>query len=200
MQLLDHVSIGVPDLATARPFYDAVMDVLGALKVYDRPHALGYGEKDARRGIPPRHVLPCIVIRKAWATASGTGASRRRPASRSTRSTRRASAQEDARTALRGSAPTIIPLTTPPSSSTRPAIAWKRCAIRCRNNASRLRSRDKHQLPRDTAAALYKTASKGRPMPPCITSERPATMRMKAHHIQAKGPDGAYVLSDSATR
>ncbi|QGZ64996.1 VOC family protein [Paraburkholderia acidisoli] len=45
MQLLDHVSIGVPDLDAARPFYDAVMQALGALKVYDRPQALGYGER-----------------------------------------------------------------------------------------------------------------------------------------------------------
>jgi len=45
MQLLDHVSIGVPDLQTARPFYDAVMAALGARKVYDEPTALGYGER-----------------------------------------------------------------------------------------------------------------------------------------------------------
>ncbi|ABK13140.1 VOC family protein [Burkholderia orbicola] len=45
MQLLDHVSIGVPDIDQARPFYDAVMAALGAAKVYDRPTALGYGER-----------------------------------------------------------------------------------------------------------------------------------------------------------
>jgi catechol 2,3-dioxygenase-like lactoylglutathione lyase family enzyme len=45
MQLLDHVSIGVPDLGAARPFYDAIMGALGAVKVYDRPDALGYGER-----------------------------------------------------------------------------------------------------------------------------------------------------------
>ena len=45
MQLLDHVSIGVPDLDAARPFYDAIMKALGATKVYDRPNALGYGER-----------------------------------------------------------------------------------------------------------------------------------------------------------
>lgn len=43
MQLLDHVSLAVTDLAVARPFYDAVMQALGADKVYDRPDALGYG-------------------------------------------------------------------------------------------------------------------------------------------------------------
>ncbi|QIE28299.1 hypothetical protein SBC1_64030 (plasmid) [Caballeronia sp. SBC1] len=45
MQLLDHVSIGVPDLDIARHFYDAIMSTLGAAKVYDLPHALGYGER-----------------------------------------------------------------------------------------------------------------------------------------------------------
>ncbi|WP_241291212.1 VOC family protein [Burkholderia stabilis] len=45
MQLLDHVSISVPDIDLARPFYDAVMTALGASKVYDRPTALGYGER-----------------------------------------------------------------------------------------------------------------------------------------------------------
>jgi catechol 2,3-dioxygenase-like lactoylglutathione lyase family enzyme len=43
VQLLDHVSISVPDIGVARPFYDAVMAALGADKVYDRPGALGYG-------------------------------------------------------------------------------------------------------------------------------------------------------------
>jgi catechol 2,3-dioxygenase-like lactoylglutathione lyase family enzyme len=45
MQLLDHVSIGVSDLQAARPFYDSIMGALGAAKVYDRPDALGYGER-----------------------------------------------------------------------------------------------------------------------------------------------------------
>ncbi|KXU89138.1 glyoxalase [Paraburkholderia monticola] len=45
MQLLDHVSIGVPDIEAARRFYDAIMTALGASKVYDRPTALGYGER-----------------------------------------------------------------------------------------------------------------------------------------------------------
>jgi len=45
MQLLDHVSIGVPDMDAARRFYDAIMSALGAAKVYDLPQALGYGER-----------------------------------------------------------------------------------------------------------------------------------------------------------
>src|SRR4051812_3408124 len=45
MFLLDHVSIAVSELRTARPFYDAVMSALGAEKVYDRSDALGYGAR-----------------------------------------------------------------------------------------------------------------------------------------------------------
>ncbi|NIE81099.1 VOC family protein [Asaia sp. As-1742] len=45
MLLLDHVSIGVPDLDAARPFYDSIMEALGASKVYDRRDALGYGAR-----------------------------------------------------------------------------------------------------------------------------------------------------------
>lgn len=43
MFVLDHVSISVPDLDQARPFYDAVMAALGVAQVYDRPDAIGYG-------------------------------------------------------------------------------------------------------------------------------------------------------------
>lgn len=45
MFLLDHVSISVPAIDAARPFYDAVMTALGAAKVYDRADALGYGAR-----------------------------------------------------------------------------------------------------------------------------------------------------------
>ena len=45
MHLLDHVSISVPNLDAARPFYDAIMAALGAEKVYDRADAIGYGTR-----------------------------------------------------------------------------------------------------------------------------------------------------------
>lgn len=45
MFLLDHVSISVPSMQVARPFYDAVMSALDAPKVYDYPDALGYGKR-----------------------------------------------------------------------------------------------------------------------------------------------------------
>lgn len=45
MQLLDHVSIAVANLAQARPFYQAVLAALGAVQVYDEPTAIGFGER-----------------------------------------------------------------------------------------------------------------------------------------------------------
>ena len=47
MQLLDHVSITVRDLAAARPFYRAVMTALGAALAYERDDAIGFGERNA---------------------------------------------------------------------------------------------------------------------------------------------------------
>lgn len=46
MQLLDHVSITVPDLARAKPFYLAVMPALGAVVAYERADAIGFGERN----------------------------------------------------------------------------------------------------------------------------------------------------------
>ena len=46
MQALDHVSITVRDLARAKRFYDAVFSALGLKQVYEKPDALGYGERN----------------------------------------------------------------------------------------------------------------------------------------------------------
>ena len=63
MQLLDHVSIAVPDLDVARPFYDAVLAALGAAKVYDRPDGLGYGERC--RPAAPDHTYLSVLLSAA---------------------------------------------------------------------------------------------------------------------------------------
>jgi catechol 2,3-dioxygenase-like lactoylglutathione lyase family enzyme len=47
MFLLDHVSITVRDIARAKRFYDAIMSALGVTKAYERPDAVGYGERNA---------------------------------------------------------------------------------------------------------------------------------------------------------
>jgi catechol 2,3-dioxygenase-like lactoylglutathione lyase family enzyme len=47
MQLLDHVSIAVLDLARVRAFYRAVMAALGAAEAYDEPRAIGFGARNA---------------------------------------------------------------------------------------------------------------------------------------------------------
>jgi catechol 2,3-dioxygenase-like lactoylglutathione lyase family enzyme len=70
MQLLDHVSIGVPDLDAARPFYDAIMSALGAAKVYDRPQALGYGERCSQDDT----ASTCLAV---YLDASAIGANKR---------------------------------------------------------------------------------------------------------------------------
>ena len=49
MQLLDHVSITVRDLARAKPFYRAVMAALGSREAYDEPRAIGFGERNSER-------------------------------------------------------------------------------------------------------------------------------------------------------
>jgi catechol 2,3-dioxygenase-like lactoylglutathione lyase family enzyme len=46
MQLIDHVSITVRDLARAKPFYRAVMEALGAVVAYERDDAIGFGERN----------------------------------------------------------------------------------------------------------------------------------------------------------
>jgi catechol 2,3-dioxygenase-like lactoylglutathione lyase family enzyme len=46
MQILDHVSITVADLARAKPFYEAIMSALGGAKVNERNDALGFGQRN----------------------------------------------------------------------------------------------------------------------------------------------------------
>ena len=51
--MLDHVSITVSDIAAAERFYDAIMQVLGVVKVGRREDWLGYGER-SRAAYPDR--------------------------------------------------------------------------------------------------------------------------------------------------
>lgn len=46
VQLLDHLSITVRDLAAAKPFYKAVFAALGASVAYERDDAIGFGERN----------------------------------------------------------------------------------------------------------------------------------------------------------
>ncbi|MGH8675451.1 MAG: hypothetical protein ACREVG_14210, partial [Burkholderiales bacterium] len=46
MQLLDHLSITVRDLARAKPFYRAVMSAIDAHEAYDEPRAIGFGARN----------------------------------------------------------------------------------------------------------------------------------------------------------
>ncbi|RQR44762.1 VOC family protein [Burkholderia sp. Bp9140] len=68
MQLLDHVSIAVPDIDRARPFYDGVMAALGAAKVYDRLTALGYGERCNANDIASTCLAVYLDSAEVWAS------------------------------------------------------------------------------------------------------------------------------------
>ena len=46
MQLLDHCSITVRDIAAAKRFYRATMAALGAVEAYERDDAIGFGERN----------------------------------------------------------------------------------------------------------------------------------------------------------
>ena len=46
MQLLDHVSISVQDIARAKCFYTAILSALGAAVVSERDDAIGFGERN----------------------------------------------------------------------------------------------------------------------------------------------------------
>ena len=68
--MLDHVSITVSDMAAAERFYDAIMNVLGVVKVGRREDWLGYGER-ARAAFPERVY---ISIRKGARPDDAPGA------------------------------------------------------------------------------------------------------------------------------
>ena len=46
MQLLDHASITVRDLALSKPFYIAIMAALDVAVIYDEENAIGFGERN----------------------------------------------------------------------------------------------------------------------------------------------------------
>lgn len=46
--MLDHISLGVADLARAGAFYDAVLEPLGYVRLFTHERAVGYGPPGAR--------------------------------------------------------------------------------------------------------------------------------------------------------
>ena len=122
MQLLDHVSITVPRLDEARPFYDAVMDALGASKVYDREDALGYGER-CRAGDAGHTYLSVFASPQAGSDARRHWCFRRPAEAPWTASMPPAWRMAAAMTARPACARTTTRITTPPSCSTPAAIA-----------------------------------------------------------------------------
>lgn len=43
--MIDHISIGVPDLEQAKAFYEQLLAVIGYQKLADRPTTVGFGKK-----------------------------------------------------------------------------------------------------------------------------------------------------------
>lgn len=74
--MLDHVSITVSDIAAAERFYDAIMKVLGVVKVGRREDWLGYGER-SRQPIPIASISRSARGRSPRRLLVVTGASRR---------------------------------------------------------------------------------------------------------------------------
>jgi len=134
MQLLDHVSIAVPDLDAARPFYDGVMAALGADKVYDRSDALGYGVRCSAQETAHSCLavyaspLTSLDARRHWCFKAPS-----RAAVRAFHAAGLAhGGRDDGAPGLRPH----IPTTTGPSCSTPPATASRRSAMRRRQRAA----------------------------------------------------------------
>jgi len=68
METLEHVSIGVRDLARSAAFYDAVLAPLGYGRVFTREGAVGYGS-----GKPPAFWLVDVSARARGVALPGTG-------------------------------------------------------------------------------------------------------------------------------
>jgi catechol 2,3-dioxygenase-like lactoylglutathione lyase family enzyme len=64
MQLVDHVSIAVRDIDTAKCFYKAIFHALGALIAYDETDRIGFGERN-RPGDDAHSYLSVFLSREA---------------------------------------------------------------------------------------------------------------------------------------
>ena len=116
--MLDHVSIGVSDIARSGKFYDTALKPLGYTRLSDGESSLGYGDKAvelwlgaARKPVKPDRESVCI------------SASSPRTAPRSTPSMPPRSRPAARTTASPACAPTTVRNTTPPSPSTPTVIA-----------------------------------------------------------------------------
>jgi catechol 2,3-dioxygenase-like lactoylglutathione lyase family enzyme len=56
--MIDHVSIGVRDLAVCTRFYESVLGVLGMTKLRDRPETIGFGKRYPEFWLNLRPAMP----------------------------------------------------------------------------------------------------------------------------------------------
>ena len=138
MQLLDHVSIAVPDLTQARTFYDATMSAIGCEKVYDRADALGYGVRCT--AAEPMHTYLAVYLSPSANTTSAIGVSRPSPPGRFALSTPLPSRMAARAMESRACGRITTPLTMAHLSGIPTAIAWRLFAIHPNSQRRRPRS------------------------------------------------------------
>ena len=124
--MLNHISIGVRDIARTKRFYDAALKPLGYTALSEGETSLGYGKDTVvlwisatDKPVPADDRNPACI-----------SASMRRPARASRRSMRRALAPAARTTASPACAPTTGRTTTRPSWSIRTATGSKPIAAR----------------------------------------------------------------------
>src|SRR5712691_4036916 len=59
--MIDHVSVGVRDLAQAARFYQAVLGAIGYERLEVRPHTIGFGKKYPEFWINLRAAMPPVA-------------------------------------------------------------------------------------------------------------------------------------------
>jgi catechol 2,3-dioxygenase-like lactoylglutathione lyase family enzyme len=58
--MIDHVSIGIADLAASTAFYERVLAALGYAKLEVRPHTVGFGKKYPEFWLNHRQGMPAV--------------------------------------------------------------------------------------------------------------------------------------------
>src|SRR5215204_3719632 len=163
--MINHVSIGVRDLARAKRFYDAALKPLGYACLSQDAASLGYGRDAAGLWI--------LAAKNPVPANDGSGLHlcfKRPPARASTPSTRRRLRRAGATTARRGLAPITGRTTTPLSRSiptataSRPTAAAQRKALPGTSGAAAPREADEKrtQAVRDLISEAEKEAEQAR--------------------------------------
>src|SRR5262245_10396343 len=80
--MIDHVSVGVRDLARATRFYEAVLGVIGYIKHDVRPATVGFGKRYPEFLDQPAPASGGVIRHRSTRLPAGEGNKRRRRVSR----------------------------------------------------------------------------------------------------------------------